>query len=720
MGNGFIQVRAGDELASTPHVASYNPTTTFSLRCKVAALAWTPASNTSSFLGHNLKAYLNRLASGGGRIQLWVYNQGTGWQGYTPSVGFTFVDGEAATLRFDFTNDNGSSQSEANWYQSDDDGETWDLVETKTGPVLNLAWTSTFPLRFGGHVTTSTDDADLYWGEYWVDGVRVIRSDFSVLSTAEIAAGSFTEDGGATVTLGDSTIVPGAGSVLDRAVLKLQAKNYTGTGDWLDESGLGHDATPSGATFREYAGTQYLWLPGVTSNNAVVPDSAALDISGDLDISALVALDDWTPSADAASIVCKEQNPGDFGYLFRVNQTDGKLLLAWSETGATYDGLTASTVAPTVNDGNKLWIRATLDVDGGAGGGGRVTYYTGGSGASPSWVQLGDTVDDGTSTPTFIRTNTQDVVIGEREDGTSDDEFKGAIYRVIIKDGIDGTIQLDADFTDKTALAEPFSSFTEKSSNAATVTINRGTSGYASTVVDRAMWLFDGGDKFDIAHHADLDVDLSDDFTALTLVRYMYPFSWDGIASKANTSSSPGWWIENSGSTVYAAVRDDLGVRVFDTLAGPSTGYASVIGIRHDSAAKTVEAIVDGAPSGSPTNTTSLTGSMNNTRNLVLGGFDASTQFKGAMVAFVFWVEKLTDEEITQVEEALTATFDGWDGEILATVKNHLSVTAGGELLAVLQGQGATSKEVVGALNELNGTTGVGFRKALRTYLSVE
>ncbi len=59
-----------------------------------------------------------------------------------------------------------------------------------------------------------------------------------------------------------------------------------------------------------------------------------------------------------------------------------------------------------------------------------------------------------------------------------------------------------------------------------------------------------------------------------------------------------------------------------------------------------------------------------------------------------------------------------WDGEILATVKNHLSYSGdGGELLAVLQDQGATSKEVVGALNELNGTTGVEFRKALLAYL---
>jgi len=62
-----------------------------------------------------------------------------------------------------------------------------------------------------------------------------------------------------------------------------------------------------------------------------------------------------------------------------------------------------------------------------------------------------------------------------------------------------------------------------------------------------------------------------------------------------------------------------------------------------------------------------------------------------------------------------------WSGEILATVKDHISYSGdAGELLGVLRDEGATSHEVVGALNELNGTAGVGFEKALRTYLNIE
>ncbi len=42
----------------------------------------------------------------------------------------------------------------------------------------------------------------------------------------------------------------------------------------------------------------------------------------------------------------------------------------------------------------------------------------------------------------------------------------------------------------------------------------------------------------------------------------------------------------------------------------------------------------------------------------------------------------------------------------------------GDALLKELQTAGATSKEVVSALNELNGTTGIEFDEALRTYIA--
>ena len=48
------------------------------------------------------------------------------------------------------------------------------------------------------------------------------------------------------------------------------------------------------------------------------------------------------------------------------------------------------------------------------------------------------------------------------------------------------------------------------------------------------------------------------------------------------------------------------------------------------------------------------------------------------------------------------------------------STEYGDALLKELQEAGATSKEIVGALNELNSTTGVEFDLALRTYIASE
>lgn len=66
--------------------------------------------------------------------------------------------------------------------------------------------------------------------------------------------------------------------VLGRAELLFQARNYSGSGAWLDESGNGHDAqfgSTSGADandplFKDFTGTQYIWFPGTADNTIQV------------------------------------------------------------------------------------------------------------------------------------------------------------------------------------------------------------------------------------------------------------------------------------------------------------------------------------------------------------------------------------------------------------------------------------------------------------------
>lgn len=200
------------------------------------------------------------------------------------------------------------------------------------------------------------------------------------------------------------------------------------------------------------SGAQYLDLPGTTNNYASTPDSAALSITGDIDIQALLAPNDWTPTAQNMP-VSKQ------GGSYRTSiGTDGKISI-------TVDGVKDywSTVASGLTDGEANWIRWTLDVDNGAGGS-VARIYTGGTGASPSWSQLGADITH-TSTVSFTD-NTSALIIGGRN--TSQFMFAGKIYRLIIKSGIGGTTVFDFD----PSVAQPGdTSLTESSSHAATVTL---------------------------------------------------------------------------------------------------------------------------------------------------------------------------------------------------------------------------------------------------------
>ena len=86
-------------------------------------------------------------------------------------------------------------------------------------------------------------------------------------------------------------------TILDSAELLLQAKNYSGSGNWLDETANSHDGVNSGTLFKAHTGDNYVFLPGTASNTVSLADAAVLDLDGDFEIIARVRLDDWTPAA---------------------------------------------------------------------------------------------------------------------------------------------------------------------------------------------------------------------------------------------------------------------------------------------------------------------------------------------------------------------------------------------------------------------------------------
>ena len=190
------------------------------------------------------------------------------------------------------------------------------------------------------------------------------------------------------------------------------------------------------------APANYALLPGVSGNYLSVPDAAALDIVGDLEIVSRVALTDWTPSADSV-IVAKYSAAGQHSYQLYVTTT-GALILKWSNDGTAELSQTSS--VPAFVNGTAYWVKATIDVVNGAN---RVIefYWAADSQTEPtSWTLISThTVAGNTS----IFSSTSVLELGTRAVGTLS-LLAGKMFRAIVRNGIAGTkvldVNIDADY----------------------------------------------------------------------------------------------------------------------------------------------------------------------------------------------------------------------------------------------------------------------------------
>jgi hypothetical protein len=352
-----------------------------------------------------------------------------------------------------------------------------------------------------------------------IDGVPVLDVDTSVISTG--AATSFTALTGQTVTINRSTSGRKTTCVTHPVWL-------FGTDDYMAVDNR----------WLEHTGTNYIYFPGVSSNRATSPDSAALSITGDIDLRAKVAMDDWTPSA--AQVFISKGISGNFSYSFYLN-TDGKFVFMNSTTGSNTI-FTSSSVAPTVSDGSTLWVRATLDVDNGASGN-DVKFFTSNDGIT--WTQLGTTITN--SGVTSIYDGTSSIEIGTWQAGAN--PSRGKFFRAQVLNGIGGTVAFDANFETGITTNLP-TTFTESSTNAATVTIGYSGTGYRSAGVIASTYVFPGNpNTFKLSAYSLLDFGASDDFTAVAVIRqFATPLSSGAILAKYGAFGG-GYLMQNNGTT---------------------------------------------------------------------------------------------------------------------------------------------------------------------------
>lgn len=217
-------------------------------------------------------------------------------------------------------------------------------------------------------------------------------------------------------------------------------------GVWDDDDGPGEARYSSdGSTL---VSGSALRLTGVSPGRASTPDTAALDIIGDIDIRVHVAMDDWSPAA-AQVLFSKSVGTGNQESWWMSILAGGTLRLTWTADGAT-DLAASSTAAPTVVDGEALWVRVTLDVDNGAAGR-TTTFYTSRDGET--WTQLGSAVV--TAGVTSIFSGTAPLDVGSRNTGTST-PMTGRVFAAQVRNGIAGTIVANPDFGAQPAAATSF------------------------------------------------------------------------------------------------------------------------------------------------------------------------------------------------------------------------------------------------------------------------
>jgi len=499
--------------------------------------------------------------------------------------------------------------------------------------------------------------------------VRDVGGACSVSGTATTTAAA-TLAYSASASISGTATVNAVGTVpsgiLSTAIAWWHADRYDPSTDgqsWPDQSGNAHHAqlgSSSGAdsndpTFLPYDGTQYIGcynsVGGLPDNRLQITNHPSTRYtSGDLEVELDVALNDWTVGGH---YIFQKYNGSRIVYGVRV-QSGGTFILYWNESGT--QRFAESTAAPSVSDGDRLQIKVTLDIDNGASGY-DVKFYTRVPGGSYS--QLGSTVTGGATTS--ITDSTNDLNFGTVQAGIAVETCD--LYRLTLRNGIDGTAFVDIDCTDEVNVTPGVASFTESSSNGDTVTVYRGTA-LEPVVVNRNLWLLTGDDYFEVADHADLDPGLTDDWTVYVAYRSLSVVSATRIIlqkkqAQTNSAGNHGYYLR-TGTTgeAQSMIQGDNDQWAYDALAGGSevagdigSGFVRVAG-------STLETFVDGTGSGSP-DTDDLTAGMANPYPLLFGvdynSGNYSYFYPGPVIAVAVFQSALSDTDMATLDTEIKA-----------------------------------------------------------------
>jgi hypothetical protein len=405
------------------------------------------------------------------------------------------------------------------------------------------------------------------------------------------------------------------------------------------QNGSTAGADSNDARFLDWPGDNagnYVYLPGVAGNRMTLAHDAAFNVTGDLDLRVYVALDDYSNGTFQSLI--GQITTGNRQYVLRINTTGFPQLL-WSENGSALI-TAASTVAMPTSDGDPVWLRATLDVDDGAGGY-EVTFYTSSNGSS--WSTL-DTITGG-STTSIVSGLTEGMAIGDQQVSGSGNVAAGKIYRAQILDGIGGTTVLDVDTSViTTGAATSFNALTGQ-----TVTINRSTAGRKAVAVVSPVWLFGTDDYMEVANDALINFGAADSFTVLAVIRQWATPTSFGMYVHKRDGTSAGYVLQSNGTSLATsnAVAGG-GVNVSRASTGFSAGQTVAAAFVVDRSAQTIEPFINGLSNS--TSSISTVGNPTNTLPLRIGRrADGAAYQDFELLSVAVFRRALTQSELTAI-----------------------------------------------------------------------
>lgn len=195
------------------------------------------------------------------------------------------------------------------------------------------------------------------------------------------------------------------------------------------------------------SGTVAAVLPGASGDFITTPDDATLDITGDLDVRFDGTLANWVLAdytfgggtlSTRVELMGKASTNASRSWTLYITQ--GKIQLEWSTDGTTLIGQSSTENVPVPASG-RLAVRATLDVNNGAGGH-TVTFYTSDA-IDGVWEQLGSPVVVAGVTSIFSGVSSLRVGEGTNLLWT---ESIGYVHAAEVRNGIGGTAVANPNF----------------------------------------------------------------------------------------------------------------------------------------------------------------------------------------------------------------------------------------------------------------------------------